>query len=290
MDLCDIRTVRNIMSAFGMKPQKELGQNFLTDPSVVEAIADECCFGAADTILEIGPGLGVLTSALAERYPRVIALEVDKKLLPVLGYTLAAYGNVRVINEDVMKADLNALLADELTRGGVSVCANLPYYITSPILTSLLESGIPFNCITVMVQKEVAERLCAAPGSRNSGAITLAVAYRGSAELLLTVPADRFLPAPKVDSAVVRIKLHREPPVTPKDEKLMFSVIRAAFCQRRKTLANALSSGFPSLDKSSIAEMLVGLGLDANVRGERLTLDQFSALSDLMLEAVKKDN
>lgn len=290
MDLCDIRNVRNIMAAFGLKPRKELGQNFLTDHSVVSAIADECCLGMSDTILEIGPGLGVLTSELAERYPSVIALELDEKLIPVLKYTLLDHSNVRVINADVMKTDLSELLREPFASGGVSVCANLPYYITSPILTMLLESELPFDCITVMVQKEVAERLCAAPGSRDSGAITLAVAYRGSAELLFTVPADRFLPAPKVDSAVVRIKLYREHPVNPKNEELMFSVIRTAFCQRRKTLANALSSGFPEIGKERLAGLITELGLSPDVRGERLDLSHYADLSDLILAEKNKDN
>ena len=189
-----------------------------------------------------------------------------------------------------MKTDLSELLKEPFAGGGVSVCANLPYYITSPILTMLLESELPFDCITVMVQKEVAERLCAAPGSRDSGAITLAVAYRGSAELLFTVPADRFLPAPKVDSAVVRIKLYREHPVHPKDETLMFSVIRAAFCQRRKTLANALSSGFPEIGKERLTELITSLGLSPDVRGERLELSHYAELSDLIFAEKSKDN
>ena len=218
MNLCDIKTIKNIMQAYGLQAKKEYGQNFLTDNAVVWGIADECCCGQSRAILEIGPGLGVLTKELAERYENVIALEIDEKLLPVLNYTLNEYDNVSVINTDVMKTDLVSLLSPEFEKGGVSVCANLPYYITSPILMLLLESGLPFDYITVMVQKEVAERLCARPGGRDCGAITLAVAYRGEAELIMTVPADRFLPAPKVDSAVVRIRMYRDKPFTPKNE------------------------------------------------------------------------
>lgn len=282
MNLCDIKTVKNIMQAYGMRPSKELGQNFLTDISVVSGIADECCEGQSKTILEIGPGLGVLTVELAQRYEKVIALEIDERLLPVLGYTLSEFDNTTVINTDVMKTDLAALLAPEFERGGVSVCANLPYYITSPILMMLLESGLPFDYITVMVQKEVAERLCAKPGGKDCGAITLAVAYRGEAELLFNVPADRFLPAPKVDSAVVRIRMHKQKPCIPKNEDMLFSVIRAAFAQRRKTLVNALSSSFTQIPKERLTEMLESLGLRADIRGEKLGIEQFVALSDII--------
>ena len=282
MNLCDIKTVKNIMQAYGMRPSKELGQNFLTDISVVSGIADECCEGQSKTILEIGPGLGVLTVELAQRYEKVIALEIDERLLPVLGYTLSEFDNTTVINTDVMKTDLATLLAPEFERGGVSVCANLPYYITSPILMMLLESGLPFDYITVMVQKEVAERLCAKPGGKDCGAITLAVAYRGEAELLFNVPADRFLPAPKVDSAVVRIRMHKQKPCIPKNEDMLFSVIRAAFAQRRKTLVNALSSSFTQIPKERLTEMLESLGLRADIRGEKLGIEQFVALSDII--------
>ncbi len=284
MNLCDIKTVKNIMQAYGLRPQKELGQNFLTDISVVSGIADECCDGRSKTILEIGPGMGVLTVELAQRYEKVIALEIDERLLPVLGYTLSGFDNTTVVNTDVMKADLDALLAPEFERGGVSVCANLPYYITSPILMRLLESGLPFDYITVMVQKEVAERLCARPGSKDCGAITLAVAYRGEAELLFNVPADRFLPAPKVDSAVVRIRMYKDKPCVPKNEDMLFSVIRAAFAQRRKTLTNALSAAFPSLSKESLTEILERLGLRPDIRGEKLGIEQFVALSDIIYD------
>lgn len=270
------------MQAYGMRPQKELGQNFLTDRAVVSGIADECCEGMSKTILEIGPGLGVLTYDLASRYENVIALEIDEKLLPVLNYTLSEFKNVKVINTDVMKADLESLLAPYFGEGGVSVCANLPYYITSPILMRLLESELPFDYITIMIQKEVAERLCAKPGGKDCGAITLAVAYRGEAELLFNVPADRFLPAPKVDSAVVRIKMFKQKPIVPKDEKMLFSVIRAAFAQRRKTLVNALSAGFPQIPKECFPEILEELGLRADIRGEKLGIKEFVAISDIL--------
>jgi len=286
MNLCDIRTVKNIMQAYGLKPQKELGQNFLTDSSVVCGIADECCNGESKTILEIGPGMGVLTYELASRYDKVIALEIDTRLLPVLKYTLGEFDNVNVINTDVMKADLREILGDEFEKNGVSVCANLPYYITSPILMRLLESGLPFDYITVMVQKEVADRLCAKPGGRDCGAITLAVAYRGEAELIFNVPADRFIPAPKVDSAVVRIKMYKEKPFVPKSEDMLFSVIRASFAQRRKTLANALSSAYPQISKEDFSLMFEALGFRPDVRGEKLGIEDFVKLSDLIFEKI----
>lgn len=286
MNLCDIKTVNNIMKAYNLRPKKELGQNFLTDSGVVADIADSCFDCGSKTVLEIGPGMGVLTTELAKRFDNVTALEIDEKLLPVLKYTLGEFDNVTVINNDVMKTDLAELLGDRLKNGGVSVCANLPYYITSPILMHLLESDIPFDCITVMVQKEVAERIAARPGGKNCGAITLAVAYRGEAELLFNVPADRFLPAPKVDSAVVRIRMYREKPCVPNSEKMLFAVIKAAFAQRRKTLVNALSAGFPQLTKESILTMLEKLELPYDVRGEKLTLENFVRLSDLIGESL----
>ena len=286
MNLCDMKTIRDIMSIFHLSAKKEFGQNFLTDAAVVADIADSA-YGA-QTVLEIGPGLGVLTRELAQRYPTVKALEIDDKLLPVLKYTLNDMPNATVIHGDVMEADLEELLAEDFARGGVSVCANLPYYITSPILMKLLESELPFDTITVMVQKEVALRLCAGAGGKDCGAITAAVEYRGHAELLFTVPADRFFPAPKVDSAVVRISLYREKPVVPKDEDTFFATVRAAFSQRRKTLVNSLMTGFSGISKERFAEFIEELGMRPDIRGEKLTLPQFAALSDLIYTELQK--
>ena len=280
MNLCDIKTVKQIMSAFHLSFRKEYGQNFLIDRSVVEDIAEECCQDKSSTVLEIGPGIGTLTYELALRHDKVIALEIDRGLIPVLSHTLGEFDNVTVINEDVMQADLDTLLAPAFARGSVSVCANLPYYITSPILMKLLESRLPFDYITVMIQKEVADRLCAPAGGKDYGAITAVLAYYGEAERLFNVPADRFLPAPKVDSAVVRIRLHKTKPVTPKDETLLFRTIKAAFAQRRKTLANSLSSSFSELNKAEITEIIAACGHSADVRGERLDISDFCALSD----------
>jgi 16S rRNA (adenine1518-N6/adenine1519-N6)-dimethyltransferase len=280
MNLCDIKTVKQIMKMFNLTFHKEFGQNFLTDRMVVEDIADMCCMDASGTILEIGPGIGTLTYELALRHRQVISLEIDRGLIPVLQYTLGEFDNVRVINEDVMQTDLEALLSPAFAEGPVSVCANLPYYITTPILMKLLECGLPFDYITVMIQAEVADRLCAKAGSKDYGAITAVLAYYGESEKLFTVPADRFVPAPKVNSTVIRIKLHKERPYRPKNEALMFRTIKAAFGQRRKTLINALGAGFAELSREQITEAVTSCGHDVNIRGERLDIAQFVALSD----------
>ena len=280
MNLCDIKTVKQVMGMFHLTFRKEFGQNFLTDRSVVEDIADACCDDENSTILEIGPGMGTLTYELALRHKGVVALEIDRGLIPVLDYTLGEFDNVTVHNEDVMQADLEALLAPAFAEGKVSVCANLPYYITSPILMKLLECGLPFDYITVMIQKEVADRLCSPAGGKDYGAITAVLSYYGEAEKLFVVPADKFIPAPKVDSAVIRIRLYKERPYHPKDEALMFRTIKAAFAQRRKTLSNALSAGFSELTKEQINTIIADCGFEATIRGERLDIAQFVALSD----------
>ena len=281
MNLCNISTIKQIMSVYGIKFHKEFGQNFLTNKMVVEDIANECCEGRSRTILEIGPGIGTLTTELCERYENVIALEIDRGLIPVLGYTLDAYDNVTVINEDVMKADLATIL-EPYFEGGVSVCANLPYYITTPILMKLLESGLPFDYITIMIQSEVAARLCAAPGSRDCGAITTVLSYYGEAEKLFTVSAGNFMPPPKVNSSVVRIKLYKDKPYKPKSEEIFFRTVKAAFEQRRKTLPNALAAGFPPLSKERLTEIVEECGLRPDIRGEKLDTATFVALSDLL--------
>ena len=280
MNLCDIKTVKQVMGMFHLTFRKEFGQNFLTDRSVVEDIADSCCYDENSTILEIGPGMGTLTYELALRHKSVVALEIDRGLSPVLDYTLGEFDNVAVHNEDVMQADLEALLAPAFENGPVSVCANLPYYITSPILMKLFECGLPFDYITVMIQKEVADRLCSPAGGKDYGAITAVLSYYGEAEKLFVVPADKFIPAPKVDSAVIRIRLYKERPYHPKDEALMFRTIKAAFAQRRKTLSNALSAGFSELTKEQINDIIAACGHEPTIRGERLNIAQFVELSD----------
>ena len=280
MNLCDIKTVKQVMGMFHLTFRKEFGQNFLTDRSVVEDIADACCDNANSTILEIGPGMGTLTYELALRHKSVVALEIDRGLIPVLDYTLGEFDNVTVHNEDVMQANLEALLAPAFAEGPVSVCANLPYYITSPILMKLLECGLPFDYITVMIQKEVADRLCSPAGGKDYGAITAVLSYYGEAEKLFVVPADKFIPAPKVDSAVIRIRLYKERPYHPKDEALMFRTIKAAFAQRRKTLSNALSAGFSELNKEQINSIIAACGFESTIRGERLDIAKFVELSN----------
>ena len=287
MNLCDIRTIRQIMDIYGLHFRKEFGQNFLTNNMVVEDIAEFCCEGRSKTILEIGPGIGVLTKELCLRYPNVVALEIDKGLMPVLQYTLNEFTNVKVHNQDVMEADLDSLLSPYLQFGGVSVCANLPYYITTPILMKLLESRFPFEYITVMVQSEVADRLCAKAGSKAYGAITASIGYYGEAERLFVVPAQDFMPAPKVNSAVVRIRLYGDKkPYVPKNEPLFFRTIKVAFEQRRKTLANALSAGFGELTKEQIQQIIAQCGHSADIRGERLSVSEFVVLSNAIGQAI----
>ena len=286
MNLCDVKTIKQIMAMFSINFRKEFGQNFLTDIGVVEDIADNCCDDCDSTILEIGPGVGSLTRELAARYKRVIAIEIDNGLIPVLKYTLGEFPNVTVINQDVMKVDLGELLAPYFKEGKVSVCANLPYYITTPILMKLLESGLPFEYITVMIQLEVAQRLCTAPGGKDCGAITAVLNYYGKPERLFTVGAHKFIPAPKVDSSVVRIKLHKEKPFVPKSEDMLFRTIRAAFEQRRKTLPNALAAGFGELSKDELTQAVIDCGFAPEIRGEKLGVADFVALSDAILDRI----
>ena len=286
MNLCDVKTIKQIMAMFSLNFRKEFGQNFLTDICVVEDIADNCCDDCDSTILEIGPGVGSLTRELAARYKRVIAIEIDNGLIPVLKYTLGEFPNVTVINQDVMKVDLGELLAPYFKEGKVSVCANLPYYITTPILMKLLESGLPFEYITVMIQLEVAQRLCTAPGGKDCGAITAVLNYYGKPEKLFSVGAHKFIPAPKVDSSVVRIKLHGEKPYVPKSEDMLFRTIKAAFEQRRKTLPNALAAGFGELSKDELTAAIVECGFAPEIRGEKLGVADFVALSDAIFDRI----
>ena len=287
LNLCDPRTIKQVMDMFGLKFKKEFGQNFLTDNMTVEDIADAANDDKDITVIEIGPGIGCMTRELCERYSRVVAFEIDDGLIPVLKYTLDGYKNITVINEDIMKADLDAILAPYFEMGKVAVCANLPYYITTPILMKLIESKLPFDSITVMVQTEVAERLAAGAGKKNCGAITAAIDYYGQAELLFTVNADRFMPPPKVNSSVVRINLWKEKPIVPIDEKLFFRTIKAAFEQRRKTLPNSLMTGFPEISKERLTEIIIECGHKADVRGEKLSVADFCSLADALYMELK---
>lgn len=283
MNLCNPTTVKELMAEAGISFRKEYGQNFLINPLIPEEIADNCTDESDSMILEIGPGIGCLTEQLAMRYAKVVAVEIDKGLIPVLSRTLAEYDNVTVINADIMQTDIAALVREHAGGRPVSVCANLPYYITTPILMYLLESGVPFRTITVMVQNEVCSRLVSPAGGKDYGAITAVLGYYGEAHRILKVSAGCFMPAPKVDSAVVRIDLYREKRFHPKDEKLFFNLIRAAFEMRRKTLTNAISAKLP-YSKDELAQALATLGFSDTVRGERLSTADFVALCDLLVK------
>lgn len=274
---------------FGLTFRKEFGQNFLTDKGVVADIAVSCDTGSTKTVLEIGAGCGSLTHELAQRYEKVVAIEIDRGLIPLLKYTLSEHKNVELVNADVMKTDIGGLLHEDFERGGVSVCANLPYYITTPILLELLGSGLPFDCITVMIQSEVADRLCASAGSRDYGSVTAYLNYFGTCKKLFNVPAGKFLPPPKVDSTVVRIDMYKDKPYKPKDEKLFFRTIRAAFEQRRKTLPNALSAGISELPKEMLTEAIVSCGFAPTVRGETLSTGDFCRLSDVISDMIAEN-
>ena len=283
MKITDITSVRSLMEKHGISPQKRYGQNFLVNESVVNRIADTAGDGdGALGILEIGPGIGTLTEKLAERYRRVVAIEIDKSLLPVLSETLADCENVKILNGDAMKTDLSALVRDEFRDMRVAVCANLPYYITSPILMRLLETEGLFESVTVMIQKEVADRLCAAPGTPEYGAITAACAYYAHTEKCFAVSPASFIPPPKVTSEVIRMNLYGTAPVQCKSKENLFRVIRGAFAKRRKTLANSLAGETSKRTKAEIESALVSLGYRADIRGEALGLSDFARISDLI--------
>ncbi len=286
MKLTDISVIRDVLTRHGFSFSKALGQNFLINPSVCPRMAEACHPGLADgsfAVLEIGPGLGVLTRELARVAKRVISVELDERLFPVLEETLADCDNVTVVAGDILKLDVAKLLDTHAHGLPVVVCANLPYYITSPILMGLLESRLPFSCITVLVQKEAAERLCAQPGTRACGAVTLAVNYYAEAEILFSVSRGSFMPAPKVDSSVIRLTLRGAPPCTVTNEGLLFRLIRAAFGQRRKTLPNSLSAA--GFDKSTLLTALQTAGLSPTARAEELTLEQFVTLAETLNKA-----
>lgn len=279
-ELCNVRVVRELLSRHGFHFSKALGQNFLIDPAVPERIAaasgaDEHC-----GVLEIGPGIGTLTIELARRAGKVVAVELDFKLKPILEQTLKPYPNTQVVFGDVLQMDLPALLREHFDGMPVRICANLPYYITTPILTALLERRLGIQSITVMVQKEVAQRICAPPGSKLSGAISLFAWYYSEPELLFDVEPSCFLPQPSVTSSVMHLRCRTAPAVDVADEQAFFGLIRAAFSQRRKTLCNALSSADPAFGKQQVTAALEQMGLRADVRGERLTLAQFATLCE----------
>ena len=277
--LSDIGTIKDILSRHGFTFSKSLGQNFLINPSVCPRMAELSGADRGVGVIEIGPGIGVLTNELCKLADKVVAIELDKRLLPVLEETLGEYDNLKVVNADVLETDLHKLIEEEFSGMEVVVCANLPYYITSPVIMKLLEDKLPISAITVMVQKEAAQRICAEVGSRQSGAVTVSVNYYAKPEMLFSVSAGSFMPAPKVDSAVIRLNVLGDPPVKVKDEKKLFSVIKAAFSQRRKVISNSLSSGL-SLDKSKTAEVLEKSGVPLNARAEKLSLQNFADIAN----------
>lgn len=275
--LSDIGTIKDILHRHGFTFSKALGQNFLINPSVCPRMAELSGAGEGVGVIEIGPGIGVLTNELCQLADKVVAVELDKRLIPVLGETLAEYDNVKVINADVLELDLNKLIEEEFSGMEVVICANLPYYITSPVIMKLLEDKLPITAITVMVQKEAAQRICAPVGSRESGAVTVSVNYYAEPSLQFHVSAGSFMPAPKVDSAVIRLDVRKEPPVITDEEKF-FKVVKAAFSQRRKVISNSLSSGL-KMSKDEINEVLAVANVPSNARAEKLSLDDFAAIA-----------
>lgn len=276
--LSDIGTIKDILTRHGFTFSKALGQNFLINPSVCPRMAELSGAGVGVGVIEIGPGIGVLTNELCRLAEKVVAVELDKRLLPVLDETLAEYDNVRIIHADVLELDLHQLIEDEFEGMEVVVCANLPYYITSPVVMKLLEDRLPITAVTVMVQKEAAQRICAEVGSRMSGAVTVSVNYYAKPQLLFGVSAGSFMPAPKVDSAVIRLDILKEPPVQA-DEQTFFAVVRAAFSQRRKVIANSLSAGL-GMSKEDILTVLETAGVEPTARAEKLRLTDFAAIAN----------
>ena len=277
-NLSNISVIRDVLSRHGFSFSKGLGQNFLINPTVCPRMAEMGNAKPGWGIIEIGAGVGVLTAELARRADKVVCIEIDSRLLPVLDETLAEFDNIKIVNEDVLKVDLHKLIEQEFAGMPVAVCANLPYYITSPIIMNLLEAHLPIASLTVMVQKEAAARLCAEPGSREVGAVSIAVRYYSDPKILFQVSRGSFLPAPDVDSTVIRLDVRDRPPVEVGSEEQFFKVVRAAFSQRRKTLPNTLSAGL-GIPKAQAIEMLEKAGIPTNLRAEQLTLDQFTLLS-----------
>ncbi len=278
-ELTDPKIIKYLCQKYGFTFSKSMGQNFITDPSVPLAMAQDAT-ETAQGVIEIGPGFGTLTAPLATMAEKVISIELDKRLQKVLSETLAGFSNVSFIWEDCLKVNLSELIEKEFSGMDVSVAANLPYYITTPIIMNLLESRLPFKKVVVMIQKEVAERLCAKPGSKDYGAISIATQYFSRPQIIKHVPAGAFIPAPKVDSSVVSMEILPRPSVAPRDEKLFFKLIKAAFSQRRKTLVNALSSSGAFGSKEEIQKAIEKLCFPPSIRGEALSIEEFCALSD----------
>ncbi len=280
MELTNPKVIKDIVREFGFSFSKGLGQNFLLDKSVLEEIVEAA--DPKDGVIEVGPGFGVLTRELAKNSKKVVTIELDSRLFPVLDYTLGEFDNVKVIEGDILKINLSDVIKEEFDGKKISVAANLPYYITTPIITMLLEGKYPIKRIVVMVQKEVALRLSAEAGSKDYGAISVLTRYYTNPRIVTVVPAESFYPAPKVDSAVVCLEVCQKPNVLVKDEKMFFKVVKGAFSQRRKTLLNCLSSSF-GLDKETTAQKIKNCGIDPGIRGEKLSIEEFAKLADEFL-------
>ena len=279
-ELSDIGTIKKLIEKTGFSFRRDMGQNFLINPSVCPKMAQNALENAQG-VIEIGAGIGVLTKELAGRAEKVVSFELDEKLIPLLNETLSEFDNVEIINADFLKCDIRRIIDEKFGSMRICVCANLPYYITSPVIMSLLESRIAYDNITVMVQKEAADRLCAEPGTRQAGAITAAVSYYSVPQKLFNVSKGSFMPAPKVDSTVIRLKIREKAPVELTDEGFFFSVIKAAFSQRRKTAVNSLSSGL-GISKEKISEALTNADLSPTARAEELTLNNFAEISNYL--------
>ena len=279
INFTDINEVRNILNEYDFNFSKSLGQNFLIDSTVCPRMAEIC--GASDEcgVIEIGTGIGTLTSELAKKGGKVVTMEVDKKLYPIIDKTLADFDNIKVLHQDAMKSDLKKIIVEEFESKDVAVCANLPYYITSPILMFLLESGIQWRNITVMIQKEVADRICAEPGKKNTGAITYAIRYYGKAEKCFTVPSDSFVPPPKVNSSVMKITPDSSLNELVENPKTYFSLVRAGFAQRRKRFTNSVSANL-GIDRETITNILRKLEIDENVRIEQMTAEEVASVAN----------
>lgn len=273
-----------VLQKYNFNFQKKFGQNFLIDTRVLEKIIGAANIGKEDFVLEIGPGIGTMTQYLCEHAREVVAVEIDKNLIPILEDTLSTYENVQVIQQDILKMDISCLVQEKNRGEPIKVVANLPYYITTPIIMGLFESHVPIESITIMVQKEVADRMQVGPGTKDYGALSLAVQYYAKPEIVANVPPNCFIPRPKVGSAVIRLTKHQQAPVQVAQERQMFALIRASFNQRRKTLVNGLNNAPDiSYSKEEIVQALEEMGLQANVRGETLTLEQFAQLSNLLV-------
>lgn len=278
-NLSDISVIKSVLSRHGFTFSKALGQNFIINPGVCPRIAEEGGAGEGVGVLEVGAGIGVLTAELAKRASKVVCVELDTRLLPVLDETLGEFDNVKIINGDILKVDIHRILEDEFGNMPVVVCANLPYYITSPVIMRLLESRLKIDSVTVMVQKEAAVRLCADVGSRDSGAVTVAVNYYAEAQKLFDVSRGSFMPSPNVDSAVIRLDILKNPPIEVSDEKFFFSMVKAAFSQRRKTASNGISAGM-GISKPTVIEAIEAANLSPTVRAEALTMEQLGRLCE----------